>query len=164
LIVSIPVEPNRVFAMSDNWITLIPETPNFIPGEAAQAHAGQLFWTIAPDSDQIDVNVFDKLAFFACGANFERILCPACGSEIPTEWWQDRMDEDFDNGFKLTKYATPCCSSAITLHELNYDWPQGFGRFSLDAMNPKIGLLDDEQKKAFEEILGTRLRVIYQHI
>jgi hypothetical protein len=50
------------------------------------------------------------------------------------------------------------------LHELGYDWPQGFGRFALDAMNPNIGELDDRLKTQFEKILGTKLRVIYQHI
>jgi hypothetical protein len=45
-----------------------------------------------------------------------------------------------------------------------YEWPQGFGRFALDAMNPNIGILQDRYKLEFEEILGTKLRVIYQHI
>ena len=39
-----------------------------------------------------------------------------------------------------------------------------FGRFGLDARNPNIGELEDRYKREFEEILGTKLRVIYQHI
>jgi hypothetical protein len=131
-----------------------------------QLQARNLLADIAPNADQIEIHVFDRIAFFDCGANFERVLCPSCGSEIPIEWWQQRMDDDFamNTGFKLAKYSTPCCDTAVTPHELHYEWPQGFGRFSLEAMNPNIGLLDDDQKKAFEVILGTRLRVIYQHI
>ncbi len=74
------------------------------------------------------------------------------------------MDEDFDNGFKLAKYHTKCCMSAYTLHKMLYEWPQGFGRFALDAMNPNIGKLDDRPKDELETILGTKLRIIYQHI
>jgi hypothetical protein len=74
------------------------------------------------------------------------------------------MDDDYEDGFRLDKYATPCCGKAHTLHELTYEWPQGFGRFALNAMNPNLGLLDDKYKREFEEILGTPLRVIYRHI
>jgi hypothetical protein len=42
-----------------------------------------------------------------------------------------------------------------------YEWPQGFGRFALDAMNPNIGELQDKYKREVEKILGTKLRVIY---
>ncbi len=75
------------------------------------------------------------------------------------------MDEDYsDDGFKLAAYATPCCGKIGTLNELVYEWPQGFGRFALDAMNANIGKLEDRYKQEFENILGTKLRVIYRHI
>jgi hypothetical protein len=136
----------------------------FLPEAAKQARARDRFAQIAPNADGIELKVFEHIAFFDCGGNFERILCPSCRTEIPVEWWQDRMDDDYSNGFKLAKYKAPCCHAANTLHDLVYEWPQGFGRFALDAMNPDIGLLDDSLKKEFEEILGTALRVIYQHI
>lgn len=82
---------------------------------------------------------------------------------IPTSWWQDRMDEDYDDGFKLAAYRTPCCGAQHTLHDLAYEWPQGFGRFALDAMNPSLGKLEDRHRRELEEILGTKLRVIYRH-
>jgi hypothetical protein len=74
------------------------------------------------------------------------------------------MDEDYDDGFKLACYTTPCCSAASTLRELVYEWPQTFGRFALDVMNPNIGMFDDKYKRELEEILGTKLMVVYQHI
>ena len=150
--------------MSDNWIALIPEDPRCVPDAAKQRRARDRFAEIAPESDEIEIKVSEKIEFFDCGANFERVLCPSCGSEIPVEWWQDRMDEDSDEGFKLASYATPCCGKKCTLHELVYEWPQGFGRFALDAMNPNIGELEDKYKRECEKILGTKLRVIYQHI
>lgn len=150
--------------MSDNWIALIPEDPRFVPDAAKQRRARDRFAKIAPEADEIETKVSEKVQFFDCGGNFERVLCPSCGSEISVEWWQDRMDEDRDDGFKLASYVTPCCGKKYTPHELVYEWPQGFGCFALEAMNPNIGKLDDKYKKEFEKILGTKLRVIYQHI
>lgn len=74
------------------------------------------------------------------------------------------MDEDYGDGFKLAEYVVPCCGARLRLHDLDYRWPQGFGRFVLDAMNPKIGRLEDHYRREFEEILGTRVRVIYRHV
>ena len=150
--------------MSDNWIALIPEDPRFVPDEARQRRACDRFAEIAPEADEIVIKVSERVEFFDCGANMERVLCPSCRSEISIAWWQERMDDDFSEGFKLAAYRTPCCGSQCTLHELVYEWPQVFGRFALIAMNPNIGKLEERYLGEFEEMLGTKLRVIYQHI
>ena len=150
--------------MSDNWITLVPENPRFVPDAAKQRQARERFAEIAPEADDVDIKVSEKVMFFDCGGNLERVRCPSCGSVIPVEWWHERMDEDHDDGFKLAAYATPCCRKKATLNELVYEWPQAFGRFALDAMNPNVGTLDDEDKQEIERILGTKLRVIYQRV
>ena len=86
--------------------------------------------------------------------------------EISGKWWNERMDDDYTKGkgFKLASYPTPCCGGQCTLHELIYEWPQGFGRFALEARNPNIGKLQERYKQELEEILGTKLRVIYVHL
>ena len=151
--------------MSDDWIALIPEDPHYIPDPERQKLAQRLFGELAPDAESVEAQTTQVVTFFHCGGNFERVLCPSCGVQAPIEWWQDRMCEDeLDEGFKLTKYVTPCCGSEHTLHELNYDWPQGFGRFALCAMNANIGRLDEPAIAEFERILGTKLRTIYKHI
>jgi hypothetical protein len=150
--------------MSDNWIAIIPEDPRFVPEKAKQRRARDRFAEIAPEADKIEIKVFEKVQFFDCGANLENICCPKCRAKISVEWWQDRMDEDNGDGFKLAKYAVPCCRAKVTLHDLGYELPQGFGRFAIDAMNPVIDKLDDKYRREFEKILGTKLRVIYQHI
>src|SRR5947207_2367325 len=111
--------------MSDNWIVLIPEDPYFIPDAEKRSRARDRFAEIAPDADEIEIKVCEKVQFFDCGENFERILCPRCRSVIPVAWWQERMDKDYSNGFLLAKYATPCCNKLYTMQELVYDWPQG---------------------------------------
>lgn len=150
--------------MSDNFLRLIPEDPRFVPDAARQARAQSRFAELAPDSDEIECHVSEEIEFFDCAANFERILCPTCKADIPVDWWHARMEEDFEEGFTLAKYALPCCNAAHTLHDLDYEWPQGFGKFALRAMNPNISELSDEFKQELEEVLGTKLRVIYQHI
>lgn len=150
--------------MSDNWIALVPEDPYFVPALEKQSVARNRLAEIAPDADVVEIKISDAVQFFDCGANFERILCPLCGSELPVAWWQERMDDDYEQGFKLASYTVPCCGETSTLHRLVYEWPQAFGRFALDAMNPNIGILDDKCKRELEEILGTKLIIVYQHI
>jgi hypothetical protein len=154
----------EVPAMSDDWITLIPEDPNHVPDATRSHRAKARFAEIVPRAERIEMQLTDAVEFFNCGQNFERITCPSCRSDISVEWWQQRMDDDYERGFKLEKYATPCCNRQCSLHELFYTWPQGFGRFAIDAMNPNVGVLDDKYKQEMEEILGTPLRVIYQHL
>jgi hypothetical protein len=143
--------------MSDNWIALIPEDPRFVPDAVSQRRARARFAEIAPKADDISIKVSEKVEFFDCGANFERVHCPSCGAELPLSWWHARMEEDYSDGFKLANYATPCCAASCTLHELVYYWPQGFGRFALDVMNANIGKLEDGHKREFEEILYTAI-------
>ncbi|MBN1917785.1 MAG: hypothetical protein JW889_07745 [Verrucomicrobia bacterium] len=150
--------------MSDNWITVIPEDPRLVPEEHRQEQARCWFARNAPRAEMIELVVSDQIEFRDCGSNFERIACPSCGTEIPVEWWQQRMDDDYDGGFKLSRYPMPCCDASFTLHELTYEWPQGFGRFALHVMNPQIGELSAAQREELERTLGTPLRVIYQHI
>ncbi len=149
--------------MSEHYITLVPEDPRFVPEAANQLRARHRFAEIV-QANEIEIIVSEKIKFIDCGENFGRILCPSCHSEIAVAWWKQRMHDDYAKGFILAAYATPCCRIQCTLHELVYEWPQGFGRFALDARNPNIGKLEEKYKQELEEILGTRLRVIYQHI
>lgn len=152
--------------MSDHWITLVPADPYFVPDAESRNEALSRYRSILPKAEKLSANVYDDVQFFDCGENCERILCPNCRREIAVEWWGQHMDRDRfeDRGFKLEAYAMPCCAREFTLNELIYDWPQRFGRFSLDAMNPDVGMLLDEQRVELEAILGTPLCIIYQHI
>src|SRR5687767_3091729 len=143
--------------MSDNWITLIPEDPHFVPDQTGQSLARDRLSEIAPGADEITIKVSDMVEFFDCGANFEQVLCPSWRSVVPIAWWQDRMDDDYEDGFKLAAYPVPCCATRRTLHDIVYELSQGFGRFALDVMNPNIGKLEERHRRELEEILGTKL-------
>jgi hypothetical protein len=150
--------------MSDIWLTLIPEDPRFVPDAMSLTTARDHLAALAPDAEEIEVITHESIQFFDCGGNFEEVRCPACQATIPTEWWQDRMDDDYDGGFKLSRYATPCCGKMVTLNELVYNWPQGLARAAIRAMNPNIPELNKDQIEELSKIIGGSLRVIYQLI
>jgi hypothetical protein len=148
--------------MSDNNVILIPEDPRLIPACEKQMHAMRTFRQLAPDSDQVEIKVVDRVRFVDCGQNFERVLCPACGKQFDFEWWNERMHEDFMDGSPLREIELPCCKAKRSLHDLRYEWPQGFALFSLHVKNPSFGKLSREQVASMEAVLGCPLRVIYQ--
>ena len=117
---------------------------------------------IASRANELEITVYDTVQFFDCGANFERVLCPSCGLEITIDWWKDRMDEDYSDGFALAAFSTPCCGARCNLNQLIYEWPQRFGRFALSVLNAGIGKVSDRRLREFERILGCKLNVIYR--
>jgi len=152
--------------MSDNFVYLIPEEPGLVPDEAKQEAVVTYFRNIAPKAGAITTSVSDSVEFIHCGANFGKILCPSCGTVVRVDQWSDWMDQDFQGkgkGFVLPKHVLPCCGALHSLHDLNYEWPMGFGRFMVCAEDPNIGKLSDEQRGRFAAILGCAVRIIYEH-
>ena len=151
--------------VSDDYIRIIPRDPDFVPDEVRRQNAVSFFRTIAPQADEIRSSVSENVTFIDCAENFERVCCPSCGAELSVHAWQKWLDEDFDGeGFAFSQHAMPCCVARHLLHELTYEWPQGFARSKVWAMNPNIGKLTDNQCSRFEQLLGCPVRVIYQHI
>lgn len=149
--------------MSDNWIIIIPEKADHVPSEDAQDRAVALFRRLAPQADEMKKEVSDETRFIDCGANLSRIACPHCGAELGTDWWQELMDEKAVAGFPIRDVALPCCERPGSLQTLIYDWPQGFARFSVEAMNPGISDLSQEQLAEFGRALGCRVQKVLQH-
>ena len=151
--------------MSDDYVHIIPADPGYIPDTAARQAAVSYLRSIAPQACEVTCSVYDHLRFVHCGGNFEKISCPSCGAEIDTGLWHDWMDLDYcGQGFRLVQHPMPCCDAHHTLHDLAYDWPQGFARCDVRATNPQIGKLSDEQIGQIEAILGCPVRVIYEHM
>jgi hypothetical protein len=151
--------------MSDDWIVLVPEDPLFVPPLEKQFSARDRFAQIAPDAEEIKIYAGEGIQLFDAGENLMAIYCPSCKGQISVEWWLERVDEDnTGNGFELRPYPAPCCRQLSSLQGLVYDWNQAFGSFAIEAMNANIGLLEDRYIQEFEQILGTKLVVVYQHI
>lgn len=150
--------------MSDNWITILPTEPTFVPNEASAQSVLALLHGFVPDADEIRIVEGDQVIFIDAGANFESMWCPMCRAELSSEWWGDRMGIASQNAFSDLDCQTPCCDKRMTLNDIEYNWPQGFARWHLEAMNPNIGKLSDEQVLRIEAALGHSIRVVYTHI
>jgi hypothetical protein len=151
--------------MSDDFIVIVARDPTHVPSEGAQLQVSVLLSRLAPSADSITAEAAAAVRFYDCGGNFERISCPHCRAEIGIDWWQERMDEDFDGeGFRLENYDTPCCGTPIDLNALIYDWPQAFGCFSWTIQNANIGELTKGAKAELEAAAGVPIVVIHQHL
>ncbi|MDY7041417.1 MAG: hypothetical protein SVX38_11190, partial [Chloroflexota bacterium] len=133
-----------------------------VPGAAVIHRAYDLLSNYLPGSDEIDYEVTETIRFIDQGENWERVLCPVCGTELDTIWWQEAMDTAYQLGFTDLLVNLPCCSAVSSLNDLQYEWPAGFARFTLEARNPGTDLNDDELK-LLEQVLGCKLRKIWAH-
>jgi hypothetical protein len=151
--------------MSDHWISVIPKDPNFVPTPHQADAALKYLEKIAPESESITFTTDNHIEFRDCGENLESISCPFCSASLDPEWWEERMSDDrVGEGFQMHPFALPCCAGKTSLNDLIYIFDQGFSRFILDAMNPNLGELEPGQIQHLSEFLGTKLRIIYQHI
>ncbi len=151
--------------MSDHFTSFIPTDPRFVPSKKAQRAAAALLEELAPNAEEVSSEVDDNVAFRDCGENFERVSCPQCSADIALDVWQEWMSEDWSkaSGFRLAAITAPCCKATTSLNELAYDWPQGFSRYVLKAMNVGDALPDDSVSK-LETALGCTLRTVRQMI
>ena len=119
--------------MSEHFITLIPADPHFIPADKAFNEARELFAKFLATADEIESGISDEVQFIDQGENFERVSCPKCGTEIPTDWWQQAMDKSYESRFRHLEVTTPCCAYATSLNNLDYRWPAGFARLLFEG-------------------------------
>jgi hypothetical protein len=151
--------------MSDDFIVFVPSDPSYAASEEVQQRVLAVLKRLAPSGDAIFTVVSESIHFHDAGANFERVRCPLCNSEVGIEWWQDRMSDDWeDGGFRLDPYETPCCGDLCTLSQFKYEWPQAFGRTSWTVRNAKLGEFDAASHAELEAAAGRPLVMIRQHI
>lgn len=149
--------------MSDNHLRLIPKDPEFIPEAPRAAEAVSLLASLVLGADDVSSQATEEIQFIDQGSNFERVLCPGCGSDL-TEMWPDWMDKASESSFRNRGISAPCCRVETELNNLVYDWPAGFARFSLNARNPVLrGWLPQEGQKVIEDVLGCPLRQVLVH-
>ena len=149
--------------MSEDFIALIPTTPEFAPAPELLEKAKNLLARFLPHAEEIVAAVTQEIRFVDQGGNFERISCPKCASELHTDWWQEVMDRAYESKFQRLEVVTPCCGFATTLNDLEYQRPAGFARCRLEARNPKQKELSSEQLERLAGLLGTPLRQIWVH-
>jgi hypothetical protein len=147
--------------MSETWLRIIPIDPNYVPDAARQGKAVQLFQSLVSEADDIHVRITEMVQFIDQGTNFERVVCHNCHAEISTGWWQHAMDTAHEEHFSNLDIITPCCHTTMSLNDLDYEWPAGFARFRLEAMNPNIASLPQEWIDRMAPMLGCPHRIIW---
>ncbi len=144
-----------------NYLRLIPTNPNFIPEEPAQNQARDLFASFVPQAYKVSSQIYEDITFVDAGSNYERIMCPSCGTTLNHNWWINEMDRAY-NKTKFTDLtiSTPCCDILCSLNDLRYEWPMGFARFIIEAINPYADI-EESQIHILEQILQCKLRKIW---
>lgn len=150
--------------MSDNFLVLIPVHPEYVPALESQSVAANMLRCVVATNSSVSIRATPDIQFVDAGSNFERISCPLCHQIIDLDWWSAAMDEAAEVEFARLDAVTPCCRTNVSLNDLVYDWPQGFSRFEIRAMNPGISVLESDSLHQLEVTLGCSLRVIWCHL
>lgn len=148
-------------SMSTNVIRLIPQVPTYTPRAEAIARAKQVLRAVLSRTTVVEAIVSSNVRFVDQGENFECVRCPSCAVELSGSWWQDAMDRAHPGAFEDLAVTLPCCSESSTLHDLDYRWPAGFAKFTLQGVDPGIhSPLPEAVVQQLQDILGCRLREI----
>ncbi|MGC5033658.1 hypothetical protein [Micromonospora sp. DT229] len=154
--------------MSDGYIRLIPTDRQWQPtpecAAAATAYVVRLFSGPEDDVEQVEYEFYDQVTLINAGGNTTRISCSNCDGDLDVEWFHDLIEE---NGESLagTEVSVPCCGVHVCLDSLRYDWPVGFARFEVSAMNPTRAQyeLDAEELADVAALLGHPVAQIIAH-
>ncbi|NJC84442.1 hypothetical protein [Planosporangium mesophilum] len=154
--------------MSDGYIRLIPADPTWQPtpeaAAAAVAYVARLFSGPTDDVEHVDHEFYDRVTLIDAGENTTRITCSRCEGDIDLEWFYDLIEESGESFDNLDARA-PCCGAVVSLDTLRYDWPVGFARFEVSAMNPTRAKyeLDAQELADVAALLGHPVTQILAH-
>ena len=149
--------------MAKNWIMLIPEKAGYVPSPEKQAGALKALKELVIDAGKPAVKVTKEYRFEDTGEDFGWIRCPKSGQDIPYELWDVFMNEgQEDKQGKLRRHDLVCCGTKHTLHQLRYQAPVGWTKFSLTFKQAQPGRMKKNHVVRLQKILGCELRVIYR--
>lgn len=150
--------------VSDNSLRIVPAAPGWLPTEANVDAAAGVLRQLCPGAAELTVHQYADVTFIDQGGNFESLRCPACAAVLETDWWQQEMERAYATRFELLAIVTPCCSTAVSLNDLEYDWPAGFARFEVRVLGPGRGWLSEDEMTRLSAALGTPVRQIMSHL
>ncbi|MET7427031.1 hypothetical protein [Dactylosporangium sp. NPDC005555] len=154
--------------MSDGYIRLIPTDREWQPTQenaaAATAYVARLFSGPEDDVEEVEHEFYDRITVIDAGENTTRISCPNCDGDIDVYWFFDLLEENGES-FDSLNVSVPCCGAVVALDSLRYDWPVGFARFEVCAMNPSRARyeLDAEELDELAALLGHPIAQILAH-
>ena len=125
--------------VSDGYIRLIPTDKWWQPtaggATAATTYVAQLFSGPEDDVEEVEAEFYDQVTLIDAGENTTRISCSNCNRDVDVHWFFDLIEENGES-FANLDVRVPCCGHVVALDSLRYDWPVGFARFEVSAMNP----------------------------
>ncbi|GAA1250409.1 hypothetical protein [Oryzihumus leptocrescens] len=155
--------------MSDSYIRLIPTNPDWQPtheaAAAAAAYVASLFSGSGGDVEEVEYEFYDRMTLIDAGENTSQITCARCSRDIGLNWLGDLVRENGGPSFEHLDATVPCCAAVVPLNRLHYDWPIGFARFEVSAMNPTRAQyeLDTVELARLAELLGHPVAQILAH-
>ena len=155
-------------AVSDGYIRLIPTDLLWQPtpeaAAAARAYVTGLFSGPGDDVEHVEYEFYDHVTLIDAGENTNRVTCPRCASDIDLEWLFDLIEENGES-FDELDVTVPCCEATVPLNTLHYDWPVGFARFEVSAMNPTRAKyeLDAQELAEVSAVLGHPVAQVLAH-
>lgn len=147
--------------MSENFLRIIPVLPDWMPTEAEANAAAAGVRAMCPNADDVVTRRYTEVTFIDQGGNFERLRCPACTAVLDVAWWREQMDHTFATSCTELSVVTPCCAGAVSLNDLEYDWPAGFTRFEIRARSPGRIWLSSDKAAQMSTLLGIAVRQIF---
>ncbi len=154
--------------VSDGYIRLIPTDRDWQPtprdAAAATAYVARLFSGPEDDVEEVGHEFYDRITLIDAGENTTRITCPDCDGDIDVDWFNDLIEANGES-FDGLDVSVPCCGAVVSLDALRYDWPVGFARFEVSAMNPTRARyeLDAEELANVAALLGHPVAQILAH-
>jgi len=147
--------------MSDYYIRFIPESINTTLGVNSIKLVEKLDW-----GGNVPKFTFNEQLHFAdAGQNFESVECPLCKANL-MEWWGSAMGSAYSDveGFINIEVTAPCCSMKVSLHNLEYSFPQGFYKTMIEVM-PRLDsqVAPEDIADNLLDITGEKWRVIHAY-
>ncbi len=147
-----------VKVMSDTIYKIIACEPDFEPVREVGENVVELLkGSISADS--VEIKYHGQISFIDCGGNLESITCPCCGAELSSDWWGEAMEQAAQSEFENLETIVPCCNREMSLNELEYDFPCGFGKWEIDIWNPQ-GELTTEIIQELAKMSGVEVKVV----
>ena len=101
--------------MSDNVLKLIPTSHAYVPNNEAIDNALSIINESPSLADNVKFEVSESPRFIDQGSNWRRVICPNCNAIIDTVWWQQAMDQAYENGFRNLAVKVACCDTETYL-------------------------------------------------
>lgn len=159
----------HAWLVSDSYIRLIPTNPGWQPAHGAAAAAAAYVASLfsGPDDavEKVEYTFYDRMTLIDAGENTSHITCSRCGRDIGLDWLGDVVRANGGPSFDHLDVTVPCCGAVVPLNSLHYDWPIGFARFEVSAMNPTRPQyeLDAEELAKTADLLGHPVTQILTH-